>query len=83
MTSCRRVVFSATWHYHVQLPSLLRHAGDGHSGENGGGEGEVRVDGRSVLSIAVVCDGRVETGPVHPQEECTCRLTHLQSIKQV
>ena len=57
--------------YHVQLSSLLRHAGDGHGGENRGGEGEVSVDGCSVLSVAVVCDGGVETGPEHPQEQST------------
>lgn len=69
--------------YHVQLSFLLRHAGDGHRCENGGGQGEVGVDGRSVLSVTVVRDGRVETGPEHPQEQRTWEARHSQSaLKQ-
>lgn len=43
--------------YHVQLSFLLRHAGDGHRGENRGSESQVGVDGCPVLSVAVVSDG--------------------------
>ena len=48
---------------------LLEEAGDGHSGEDSRGQSQVGVDGCSVLPVAVVCDGRVEAGPEHPQEE--------------
>lgn len=57
--------------YHVQLPVLLEEAWDSHSGEHGWGQGQVGIDGRSVLAIAVVCDGWVEAGPEHPQKEGT------------
>lgn len=55
--------------YHVQLSFLLRHAGDGHRGENRGSESQVGVDGCPVLSVAVVSDGWVKAGPEHPQEQ--------------
>lgn len=62
-------------HYHIQFSSLLRHAGDGHGGEDRGSQSNVSVDGCSVLSIAVVSDGRVETWPEHPQEQRTCEAS--------
>lgn len=74
--------FSVNQHYHVQLSSLLRRAGDGHGGEHRGGEGDVGVDGGSVLSRAVVCDGRVETWPEHPQEQCACEVGEGHSNPQ-
>lgn len=73
MTSRKSDVFQSE-HHHVQLSFLLRHAGDGHGGENRGSKSKVSVDGRSVLSVAVVGDGRVETGPEHPEEQCTCEV---------
>lgn len=48
---------------------LLEEAGDGDGGEHRGGQGQVGVDGRSMLPVSVVRDGRVEAGPEHPQEE--------------
>lgn len=42
--------------YHIQFSSFMEHAGQGNSSENGGGEGDVGVYERSVLSVAVVCD---------------------------
>lgn len=55
--------------YHVQFSFLLTHTGDGESGKNTGSEGKVSVDDCSMLSSTVVCDGRVKTGPEHPQEQ--------------
>lgn len=55
--------------YHVQLAVLLEEAGDGHAGEHRGGQRQVGVDGRPVLPVPVVRDGRVEAGPEHPQVE--------------
>lgn len=43
--------------YHVQFSFLMSQAGDGEGGEHGGSEGEVGVDGRPVLAVAVVRDG--------------------------
>ena len=43
--------------YHVQLASLLGETGDGYGGEDSGGQGQVGVDGRSMLPIPVVRDG--------------------------
>lgn len=74
MCFCCFLMFSVTKNYHVQFSSLLRYAGDGHSGENGRSKGDISVDGCSVLSITVICDGRVETGPEHPQKQCTCKV---------
>ncbi len=48
---------------------LLEEARDGHCSEHSGGQSQVGVDGCSVLPVPVVCDGRVEAGPEHPQEE--------------
>lgn len=48
---------------------FLEETGDGHRGEHCGGQGQVGVDGCSMLPVSVVCDGRVEAGPEHPQEE--------------
>lgn len=62
--------------YHVELSLLGRKTRDGKRGENRSGQGEVSVDGRSVLSVAVVRDGRVETGPEHPEEEGSCLRTN-------
>lgn len=53
--------------YHVNFARFLKEAGDGECGEDRGGQGEVGVDGGTVLPVPVVCDGRVETGPEHPQ----------------
>lgn len=56
--------------YHVELASLLGEAGDGHCGEDSGGQTQVGVDGCPVLTVSMVSNGRVETGPEHPQEQC-------------
>ena len=57
--------------YHVQLPFLLRDTGDAHRRQDRGGQRQVGVDCRAVLPVPVIRDGRVETGPEHPQEQCT------------
>lgn len=43
--------------YHVKLALLLQHAGEGHGGEDTGGQRAVRVNGRPVLGIPVVRNG--------------------------
>lgn len=58
--------------HHVQPSTLVVHAGDGHGGEDAGGQAQVRVDGRPVLPVSVVSDGGVETGPEHPEEQSPC-----------
>lgn len=49
----------------------MQHAGEGHGGEDTGSQRAVGVNGRAVLGIAVVRNGRVKTGPVHPQVQGT------------
>lgn len=48
---------------------FLEEARDGHSSEHRRGQSQVGVDGCSVLPVPVVCDGWVEAGPEHPQEQ--------------
>lgn len=57
---------------HVQFSSVLHQAGDGVRREHTGGQGEVGVDHRGELSDTRVSDGRVKTGPEHPQEDGSC-----------
>lgn len=66
--------------YHVQLSVLLDDARDGHSGEHGRGQSQVGVDGSSVLPVAMVCDGGVEAGPEHPEEEGAWRKRSRVSV---
>ncbi len=58
---------------HVQFSFVLHEAGDGVGGEHTGSQGEVGVDHRCELTDARVSDGRVKTGPEHPQEDGSCR----------
>lgn len=62
---------------HVQFSFVLHQAGDGVGGERAGGQGEVGVDDGGELQRAGRGDGRVETGPEHPQEDGSCR-NHTQ-----
>lgn len=55
--------------HHVQLALLVQGAGQRHGGEHTGRQGAVGVDGSAVLGVSVIGHSRVETGPVHPQEE--------------
>lgn len=50
---------------------FLEETGNCHSSKDRRGQGQISVDGCSVLTITVVCNGRVKTGPEHPQEEST------------
>lgn len=58
---------------HVQLPFVFHKAGNSVGGENTGSQGEVGIDYCSELSETWVSDGRVKTGPEHPEENCSCR----------
>lgn len=51
---------------------MLHEAGDGVGGHHTGSQGEVGVDHCSELCVAWVSDGRVKTGPEHPQEDGSC-----------
>lgn len=59
---------------------MLEETGDGHSGEHRRGQGQVGVDGCSMLPVSVVCDGRVEAGPEHPQEEGAWAESHVHIV---
>lgn len=52
---------------------MLHQAGGGVGREHTGSQGEVSVDDSSELSQARVSDGRVKTGPEHPQEDGSWR----------
>ena len=58
---------------HVQFSFVLHKAGDGVGREHTGSQGEVGVDHCCELSEARISDGRVKTGPEHPQEDGSCR----------
>lgn len=62
---------------HVQLSFVLHQAGDGVGREHAGGQGEVGVDHCGELREARVGDGRVKTGPEHPQEDSPWRRREL------
>lgn len=58
---------------HVQFSFVLHQTGDGVGREHTGSQGEVGVDDCSELTDACLSDGRVKTGPEHPQEDSSCR----------
>lgn len=59
---------------------MLHQAGDGVRREHTGGQGEVRVDHGCELSVARVSDGRVKTGPEHPQEDGSCKTSGIKKL---
>lgn len=58
---------------HVKFSFVLHEAGDGVGREHTGSQGEVGVDHCCELSVARISDGRVKTGPEHPQEHSSYR----------
>lgn len=58
---------------HVQFSFVLHEAGDGVGREHTCSQREVGVDHCCELRDAWLGDGRVKTGPEHPQEDSSCR----------
>lgn len=56
-------------YYHVQFSMLLKQAGDGNGGEDSSSQREVGVNGCPMLTISMVTNGRIKTGPEHPQKQ--------------